>query len=93
MTVKKVINGVKENIAWIFISTMFMLIPFYYNTTSKLSYIEEKVEIVSDQSEKNEQTVHALNGNQLVTEERLKNIEKRLESIEKKIDYLIENDN
>lgn len=82
---------ITENLIWVVITATFMLIPFYYNTTSSMSYTNEKIEVITDRVASNEQDLDELTGGQLVQQEKLGNIEKRLESIEKKLDYLIEN--
>lgn len=90
MAFKKVITSIKDNVAWILLSAIFMLVPFYYNTASSLNYMEEKLDDVALKSETNQMTIYSLQSSQMVQEEKLTNIEKRLESIEKKLDYLIE---
>jgi len=90
MTTNAIISSFKENIVWIIITAFFTLIPFYYNTNSTISYINEKIEVEHTKNELNTLAIQDLNSNQLVQQERFKNIEKRLDNIEKKLDYLIE---
>ncbi|CAG5086754.1 hypothetical protein [Parvicella tangerina] len=81
---------ITENLVWVIITATFMLIPFYYNTTSSMSYTNEKIEVITERVESNEDELDELSGGQLVLQEKFNHIEKRLESIEKKLDYLIE---
>jgi len=91
MTTNKVITSFRENVIWVFITAIFTLLPFYYNTTSSLEHSNEKIELLSKEVKTNQLSIQFLSSSQMVEEERFKSIEKRLENIEKKLDYLIEN--
>lgn len=85
-----ILNKAKEVVIGIVVGAIFVIVPFYYNTNAAINQMNEKVEGIIEYRNKTELIVGKLQSDQLVGEERHKNIEQRLERIEQKIDRLSE---